>query len=261
MKNLTVMLVCSLLCIAMHQRLPTPPKTTTKVGDKDLFGIVKKGTANDLIAALLRGGDVNSVDDAGMSLLHHAAQLGKDDMVEVLTRHGVNTEMLNNANSTALQLAQEAQHTKVVELLQGSVKESDDGGGCDNSLHLASLAGDIDEVRKLLAEGAAVNGLDDLGRTALHYAALKGNEELVNLLLENQADLNVQDNFGNTPATAAQFANQPRIVTVLEDWQKSAEQVAEQVEEKEKQDEKIKARREKALAVRAKNKTCPRQWQ
>ena len=119
MKDLVVMIICGLLCTAMLQRMPTPPKTTVGVVDKDLFGIVRDGTAVELIAALLKGGDVNLTDDKGMSLLHHAAQLGRDEMVEVLTRHRADASLLDNAKNTALQLAQENKHTKVVELLQG----------------------------------------------------------------------------------------------------------------------------------------------
>ena len=264
MKNLAVVIVCGLLCTAMLQRLPTPPKTTVTVTDKDLFGIVRDGSAVELIAALLRGGDVNLSDDKGMSLLHHAAQLGRDDIVEVLKRHRADTNLINNAKHTALQLAQENQHTKVVELLQDDAKETAapaDGGGCDNAMHVAALAGNIGEVERLLAGGADVNARDGIGRTALHYAALKGNEDIVNLLRTNNAELGIQDNFGNTPAMAAQFAKQPRIVAVLEEWQASATAEQAEAQPEEKNDEERKALREAALAVRAQNKTCPQSWQ
>ena len=263
MKSLALLFACSLLCIAatnmsrQAQRL----NTAVKVGDTDLFNIVRDGSAAKLIAALLGGGDVNATDGAGMSLLHHAAQLGRDDMVAVLRRRGANEALLNNAKRTALQLAQEGKHTKVVELLHDDVKETEaiaKVDGCDNSLHVASLAGDMAEIERLLAGGADVNAIDSLGRTALHYAALKGNAELVNLLLANHAELGIEDNFGNTPATAAQFAQQPHIVSVLEEQQASVTELAEQVEEKQEEQTDKKALRRAALAVREQNKTCTR---
>ena len=267
MTRLAVMIVCGLLCSAktnlsqQAQRL----KTSVKVGDRDLFGIVRDGRAVELIAALLRGGDANSADGAGMSLLHHAAQLGRDDMVEVLRRHDAEASLLNNANRTALQLAQEGKHTKVIELLQDDVKETaaiTEVGGCDNALHVAALAGDIAEVERLLAGGADVNARDTLGRTALHYAALQGGAGLVNLLLANHAELGLQDNFGNTPAMAAQFAQQPRIVAVLEEWQEAvAQSEAQAVAKPEEQTDKKRAElRQEALAVRDQNKTCSQPW-
>ena len=272
MKNFATLLICGLLCMANLQRAPAPklPGTNVTVTDKDLFDIVKNGEVIDLIGALAGGEDVNLTDEQGMSLLHHAAEAGRDDMVAVLKRHEANTSMLDNANRTALQLAQEKQHTKVIDVLQDSEQTTQtpaEGDGCDNALHLAALAGDIDEVKRLLGDGADVNGIDKLGRSALHYAALKGNEALVNLLLENNANLSIQDNFGNTAATAAQFANQPKIVSVLTEWQEAADKLDDQADEKaeekpaEKADEKNKALRDKALQVRGANKTCPRQWQ
>ena len=268
MKKLVMMIACGLLCVAatnlsrQAQRL----KTSVKVGSEDLFDIVRGGSAVKLIAALLRGGDVNSTDGTGMSLLHHAAQLGRDDMVEVLRRHRADEGLLNNANRTALQLAQESKHTKVIELLQDDVKETavtSNDGGCDNALHVASLAGNSGEVERLLAGGADVNARDGVGRTALHYAALKGDVGIVNLLLANHAELGIQDNFGNTPATAAQFAKQPRIVEVLEEWQESVAKLEEQAvaQPEEQTGNEREELRKAALAVREQNKTCMQSWQ
>ncbi len=274
MKRLAVIIVCGFFCIAKTnlQRQAQRAKTSVKVGGEDLFGIVRDGSDVKLIAALLRGGDVNSTDGKGMSLLHHAAQLGRDDMVKVLHRHGAETNLLNNASHTALQLAQEGKHTKVIELLQDDVKETavtSNDGGCDNALHVASLGGNIGEVERLLAGGADVNARDGVGRTALHYAALKGDAGVVNLLLANNAELGIQDNFGNTAATAAQFAKQPRIVEVLDEWQESVakldsgkeleEQAAVQPEGQ--TDNEREELRKAALAVRAQNKTCMQSWQ
>jgi len=50
--------------------------------------------------------------------------------------------------------------------------------------------GEAEEVRRLLAEGADPNQLDDLGLTALHGAAKKGHACIAVLLLERRADVN-----------------------------------------------------------------------
>lgn len=250
MKRTLAVIICGAFCLAAANELARQGhRVTTSVRDSSLFDIVRDGGAVELIAALLGGGDVNSKDDAGMSLLHHAAQLGRDDMVEILRRHGADAGATDNNNSTALQLAQQGKHTKVIELLSADSTDTTvgDDDGCDNALHLAAMAGDIAEVERLLAEGVDVNTMDNLGRTALHYAALRGDSSIVNLLIANNANLESEDNFGNTPLAAAQFAKQQQVVTVLE----------QQVEQ---QTAKSASLRKKALAVRAKNKTCPRRW-
>lgn len=57
-------------------------------------------------------------------------------------------------------------------------------------LHLACIAGDLDEVRALIEGGAQVNAVFQGDNTLpLHYAAIQGNPDVIRLLLENGAIL------------------------------------------------------------------------
>ncbi|GFH16432.1 ANK_REP_REGION domain-containing protein [Haematococcus lacustris] len=58
---------------------------------------------------------------------------------------------------------------------------------------------DVDLLKKLLSEGAAVDDGDEEGRTALHFAAGYGEHACVTVLLEHKASLNAVDNNKNTP--------------------------------------------------------------
>lgn len=68
-------------------------------------------------------------------------------------------------------------------------------------LHFAASDGDVPRVKQLLADGAALNTFDELGKTPLHYAAEKGHLEVMQLLLAAGADVNAHDErqIGNTP--------------------------------------------------------------
>lgn len=144
-------------------------------------------------------------------------------------------------------------------MLQGETTEIEttiDNSECDNTLHVAVLAEDITEVKRLLENGADPNTKDALGRTPLHLIALKGNEAIAQLLLDNKAELNIQDNFDNTPTMAAQFAKQTHIVALFDAWQQSTAQPED------KTDDEYASLLDAALDVREQNKTCPtpRQW-
>ncbi|MFH0821783.1 MAG: ankyrin repeat domain-containing protein [Pseudomonadota bacterium] len=60
-------------------------------------------------------------------------------------------------------------------------------------LMIAARAGDMEEVLRLLNEGAEVNATSPSGYTALHYAASKGHADLVRLLLRHGADPDLRE--------------------------------------------------------------------
>ena len=65
-------------------------------------------------------------------------------------------------------------------------------------LHEAAFAGNLEEVRRLLDEGAAVDVRDAEGRTALMWASFNGHTEVDALLLEKGAAINTREANGRT---------------------------------------------------------------
>ena len=225
MKKLIATLTCALLCTAMQQPARIPPQTIAKASAKNIFAIIKSGSTSELTAALLKDKDLfQARDEANMTPLDLASQLGREDMVAILRNH------------------------------EADVSLSDNNSECDISLHIAVLADDIAEVQRLLQDGTDPNSKDQLGRTALHLAALKGYAALAQLLLDNNAELNIQDNAGNTPKMTAEFAKHEDMVELLDNWQ--------QDQPTDKSDDEDASLLDAALDVRAQNKTCPtpRAW-
>lgn len=69
-----------------------------------------------------------------------------------------------------------------------------------DTLHLASLVGDVDFVELLLEKGASLDSRDPNGRTALHFACMGGHLELVHLFVGKLgADTTIQDSYGCIP--------------------------------------------------------------
>ena len=86
----------------------------------------------------------------------------------------------------------------------------------DPPLVVAALAGNLDAVAALLAEGAEIDAVTGKGLTALHAAAYAGQGPLVELLLGAGAAVNRKNNpFGVTPLHMAAEENHLAIVEVL----------------------------------------------
>lgn len=65
-----------------------------------------------------------------------------------------------------------------------------------DKLGKATIAGDLDVVEQLLAQGEPVNGRDRFGQTALMLASVHGRADVVDRLLSLRADMDVTAKFG-----------------------------------------------------------------
>ncbi|CAI5947044.1 unnamed protein product [Closterium sp. NIES-64] len=107
---------------------------------------------------------------------------------------------------------------------QGSSSQSkwqDQLSRMTNMIFVASQ-GDVDELTRLLDEGADVNSADYDGRSAIHLAACEGHLGVLKLLLARGARVNPRDRWGHTPLTDARKAMRegkkgqfPEIIQVL----------------------------------------------
>ena len=82
-------------------------------------------------------------------------------------------------------------------------------------LHEAAFAGNLDEVKRLLEEGTAVDVPDLEGRTALMWASFNGHTAVNALLLENGAAINAREVNGRTALMYASSGPYPETVELL----------------------------------------------
>ena len=68
----------------------------------------------------------------------------------------------------------------------------------NTSLRIATRERRLEDVKRLLEQGAEVDGVSDRGETAVMIAARGCSQQLVQLLIEKKANINLTDTFGRT---------------------------------------------------------------
>jgi len=92
--------------------------------------------------------------------------------------------------------------------------EETDAYGCTPLLH-AAKTGDKEHCTSLLAAGANVNAIDNIGFNALHLAAWNGKHEIIPLFATYKQLLNAKDTEGNTPLMFAAYYGLPKACEAL----------------------------------------------
>ena len=190
----------------------------TIYGTYPLKGAV--ASANEDIACLLLNQRVGGNYHRGDTALLIAAESGHDKVVELLLDRGANIDKKDYLGMTALMIAAESGHDKVVELLldRGAHIDEEDIFGGTVLIYAASMnigyQNGIEILQLLLRRGATVDKKDKSGRTPLICAAVSGQENVVELLLAKGASVNEKDRKGCTALMYA--AGEPFQANVVE---------------------------------------------
>lgn len=84
------------------------------------------------------------------------------------------------------------------------------------TLSWAASKGDLNEMKRVIANGVNVNAINYDGRTALHVAVSNGQLDAARYLLMHQAKTEMKDRWGHTPLDEAHALHEPRIIALLE---------------------------------------------
>ena len=120
-----------------------------------------------------------------------------------------------------LRLAAEKGNIEAVKknLADGADVNADDGGGV-TPLHLAAMKGHqhivyLRIVELLITKGADVNAKDEEGHTPLYFAAVRDHKEITELLIAAGADVNAKNKYSATPLDAAIQLNRTELADLL----------------------------------------------
>ena len=89
-----------------------------------------------------------------------------------------------------------------------------------SELHYAAVEGRLDDVRRLIDEGADAAAADSALMSPLHMACQQDHVDVAQALLAAGAPVDARDSFGNTPLWRAVFAfrgGEPTLIRMLLD--------------------------------------------
>ena len=140
-----------------------------------LLEAVSDGNLKGIEQAIKQGADVNGVDEFGFSILVNALAHYEIELVEYLIRHGAVTDAGAAFEGPPLRLA--------------GTRSPDRQELLDEALLDAASSHDLNEVKRLLQEGANINAADEEGFTVLVTTLASYELEMVNYLLGQGATI------------------------------------------------------------------------
>lgn len=174
--------------------LNAPARAATSLDD--LLNAADIGDNAVVIDGVRRGMDVDSCDEAGLSLLMRAAREGNLELVDFLVRNRASLRARTSWGDTALSLAAQKGHTDVVRrLIQGGGEVNQPGW---SAILYAAMEGHVDTVKLLLEKGANPDSRAPSQLTPLMIASRNGHIDVVRVLLAAKADPNAKNDRGDT---------------------------------------------------------------
>jgi ankyrin repeat protein len=171
----------------------------------DFFQAIKIDDANAVLALLAKGFDPNSVDPGGQYGLTIAVSASSFRVATVLVdNHATNVEVRSPQDESPLMLASLKGNLELCRKLIARDADVNKPGWAP--LHYAATGSHIEVMKLLLANAAYIDASSPNGSTPLMMAAMYGNDAAVSLLLEAGADPMLKNSLGLTAIDFAQRA-------------------------------------------------------
>lgn len=181
-----------------------------------------EGRLDDITRLLASGADPNVRDRAERTPAHIAAFASQDDALKALAAGGADMNALENRMYDVVTIAAVANDPELVSLALSLGNKPDlvtsvyDGTALIAAAHL----GHHEVVARLVAAGAPLDHINNLGWTALIEAVVLGDggpdhTKTVQILVEAGADQTITDREGVTPLQHATSRGYADIVTLL----------------------------------------------
>jgi ankyrin repeat protein len=185
-------------------------KYGANMGTQPLVQAVITQNTEQIKLLLSAGADVNiklKYGPGNVTPLHIAAFRGYENVTEILLANGADINVSDKRGITSLTVAKRQKHTEVANiLLQHGARET---------LHGVIFSGDVDEVERLLSQGADINAKNEIGQTPLIWALKNDQIEVAELLLAKGVDVNLKNRQGRTAIDVAKERNHTDTVVLL----------------------------------------------
>jgi ankyrin repeat protein len=193
----------------------TPKEQWFTVGEQqqlsvreDLHQIAARGDAAAVRRSLESGADVNATNYEGRTALQLAAEAGHKEVVDILLAGGAEKDAFIAAFLGDLAF------------IEGALKDDPgfaEKGDASNQtlLHWAARGGHVETAELLLDRGADANAVDDEEHTPLIMAAMNGHRQTAEVLLAHGAEIDTRDVWGATAMYRAAMNGHAEVVEFL----------------------------------------------
>jgi ankyrin repeat protein len=153
-----------------------------------------------------KGADVHASSRYSGGPIFTAVERNDKEMIELLIANGAEIKAVLSGE-TALHWAMARNLPEMTRFLVTK--------GCETSpVNLAAFYGELDRVKKLVAEGADVNAKDNGSYSPLHCAVCGEHKDMVEFLISHGAHVNAKTSRGWTPLMGAQSTDIVRLLLV-----------------------------------------------
>ena len=200
----------------------TPPTATEVAAYTGLHQAAANGDVARIRTLLAQGADPNARDAHGRTPLHVAAHRRQYGAARTLMRSGADPNALDSQRYDAVTIAAVADDLEMLKLaLAGGNKATNVTSPYDGTALIAAAHLGHDEVvRTLIAAGAPLDHVNNLGWTALIESIVLGDGgkrhiATLQALVKAGANVNLADSGGTTPLTLARGRGYTEMVEIL----------------------------------------------
>ncbi|HLO85373.1 MAG TPA: ankyrin repeat domain-containing protein [Nostocaceae cyanobacterium] len=173
---------------------------------------------DEFIGLFDQEGDIDQLDENGLSLLHKAAGKGDVDEIEKLLGYGANIDIVTNDGYTPLFMAASEGKADAIQVLleAGADTTITPTKSKGTPLQIACAQGHEEVVEVFLQYDQSLANESINNVTPLYIAAELGHQEVVNILLQYDAEVNLQPTAKSaTPLYIATYNRHKEIVEIL----------------------------------------------
>lgn len=220
---LRLIIVCGLLAATTLAQAQTAPSAGEIAAYDGLHRAAHDGHADDIRRLAKAGAALDARDAHGRTPAHVAAFASQDDALRALAKAGADMNALDAQAYDVVTIAAVADNPELMSLAitLGNNPGLTTSPYRGTALIAAAHLGHVEVVRRLIAAGAPLDHVNNLGWTALMEAVVLGDggrnhREVVRLLLEAGADRSITDRSGVSPLAHARARGYSEIARLLD---------------------------------------------
>jgi hypothetical protein len=222
MKCLIVAVTC-LIAAVSSTRAQIPPNAAELRTYTGLHAAAARGDAAEIVRLLASGAKVDAIDGHRRAPLHVAVHLGHPAATQALLKGGADPNALDAQKYDIVTIASVNNDVPMLRVaLAGGCSVKNITSPYDGTALIASAhLGHAEVVRVLIAAGAPLDHVNNLGWTALIESIVLGDgdtrhTDTLEALVKGGANLNLADRQGVTPLGLAKGRGYTAMVRILE---------------------------------------------